>query len=448
MIGEPLVRVAFVDDDEDLRNSTRQTLELAGYEPLIFDRAEAALSALDETFDGVVVTDLRMPGLDGLQLFEKLNARDPTLPVLLVTGHGDVGTAVAAMRRGAYDFITKPFSTDALLASVARALDRRRAELENRRLLRQTEEAAARSALIGVSQATERLRRSIGQLAQADVDILIEGETGTGKDLVASLIHRASRRRRRPMITLDCGALPETMIESELFGHTPDAFPGARWTRIGRIEEANHGTLYLDQVELLPLAVQPKLLRACDERLVTPLGTNESKPVDFRLIVSSRDKLANRVSAGTMLDTLYYRLNAIELHLPPLRTRPEDIPVLFMHFLNQAAHAARTSTPEITDATWRRLLGHDWPGNVRELANFAKGLVLGLDERPPAGINSDVGGLTDRVGKFEAEQIRRVLAETEGNIGKTIEMLRLPRKTFYDKAKRYGIRPRAWKRKE
>lgn len=438
--------VAFVDDDADLRESNRQTLELAGFEPLMFHNAEAALARVDSDFPGVVVSDIRMPGMDGLQLFAALRERDPALPVLFITGHGDVPTAVGAIREGAYDFITKPYAADALVRSVTRALELRRVELENRDLRAAAERAASTSALIGVSPAIEQLRRTVSQIAEADVDILIEGETGTGKTLLATMIHRASTRRRRPMVTVDCGALPEAMIESELFGHLPEAFPGARWTRTGKIEAADHGTLFLDEVDLLPLDAQPKLLRVCAERIVVPLGGNEPRRVDFRLIAASRRPLAERAAEGAMLDTLLYRLNGIVLHLPPLRQRREDIPILFAHLVGLSAERLRRAIPNIDDQTWRTVHNHEWPGNVRELSNFAERTVLGLADRDDMIASKRFRGLVEKMAQFEAEEIRNALAATRGNVTGALELLKLPRKTFYDKVRRHNIHPREWRR--
>ena len=438
--------VAFVDDDEDMRAANRQSLELAGYEPRVFSDARAALAAIDMDFPGVVVTDLRMPGMDGLQLFAVLRERDPALPVMLITGHADVATAVAATRDGAYDFITKPYPADVLIRAVGRALDQRGVTLENRRLRMLAERAAASSALIGVSPVIEQLRRTIDQIAKTDVDILIEGETGTGKTLVASLIHRASNRGRRPIVTMDCGALPEYMIESELFGHVPDAFPGARHTRTGRIEAAEFGTLLLDQVDLMPLAAQPKLLRACEDRVIMPLGANEPRAVDFRLIAASRRPLVERVAEGELLDTLLYRLNGVVLHLPPLRRRRDDIPILFSHFIDAAAQRHKRPTPPFTNAVWQRLLTGDWPGNARELSHYAERIVLGLTEGHGQAPDPNGAGLAERVEAFEAAQIRRTLAATGGSVAKAVVQLKLPRKTFYDKARKHNIRPQDWRR--
>jgi len=444
--GEPCRTVAFVDDDADLRRANARSLELAGHEVRLFDGATAALKAIGPDFPGVVVSDLRMPGMDGLQLFRALREADPELPVILITGHGDVATAVAAIRDGAYDFITKPYPPDTLLRSIARGLEQRRLCLENRRLRREAERAAASSVLIGQSPAIEQLRRTIDQLGDTEVDILIEGETGTGKTLVATLIHRTSRRRGRPLSTVDCGALPVAVIDSELFGHVAGAFPGAQHSRTGRIEAAEFGTLFLDEIDALPLAVQPKLLRAIEDRVITPLGSDKPRQIDARIIAASTANLRQAAAEGRFLSALLYRLNGVVLRLPPLRERREDVPLLFDHFLRDAAHRFGREAPAIAP-DHRAMLGeHDWPGNVRELIHYAERVVLGVEE---SALRREAGALSlaDRVGRFEAAQLRQALDDHDGRVGAAIESLRLPRKTFYDKLKRHGIDPAAWRQR-
>jgi two-component system C4-dicarboxylate transport response regulator DctD len=445
--GDPCRVVAFVDDDIDLRRANAKSLELAGHDVRLFDAASPALAAIGPDFPGVVVTDLRMPGMDGMQLFRALHDADPELPVILITGHGDVETAVAAIREGAYDYITKPFFPDALLRSIARALEQRRLTLENRRLRREAEEAAASSVLLGRSPAIEQLRRTIDQLGDTDVDILIEGETGTGKTLVATLLHRTSRRRSRRLSTVDCGALPVGLIDSELFGHIAGAFPGAQHSRTGRIEAAEFGTLFLDKIDALPLAVQPKLLRAIEDRVITPLGTNDVRRIDVRVIAASTVDLDDMAEGGRFLSALLYRLNGVVLRLPPLRERKEDIPLLFAHFLQDAAVRLKRDAPAMTEDHWATLAGRDWPGNIRELIHYAERVVLGLegDKRQSEAASLS---LAERVTQFEATQLRRALSDSGGKAGAAIELLQVPRKTFYDKLKRHGIDPAAWRRRQ
>lgn len=441
----PCRRVAFVDDDADLRRANVQSIELAGFEPVACASASEALLRIDEDFDGVVVSDLRMPGLDGLQLFAALRARDPELPVILITGHGDVATAVKAIRDGAYDFLTKPYAPDGLLRIVGRALEQRALALDNRRLRRDADRAAASSALIGVSPEIDRLRRTVDQIGSAQIDILIEGETGTGKSLVAALLHRASGARR-PMVTLDAGALPEAMVESELFGHVAGAFPGAHASRTGRIEAAEHGTLFLDNIDALPLAIQPKLLRSIEDRVVVPLGTNEPRPVALRILAASSVDLSERVREGRFLDALLYRLNAVTLRLSPLRERRDDVPLLFDAFLEEGARRHRRDRPALTAEHWTTMNSHSWPGNARELGHYAERIVLGIDEPSRTRTDGKAPALAERMRRFEAAQLRDALAAASGNIAHAVEILRLPRKTFYDKLKRHGINPRDWRR--
>jgi two-component system C4-dicarboxylate transport response regulator DctD len=437
--------VAFVDDDADMRRANAKSLDLAGHDARLFDAAPAALAAIGPDFPGVVVSDLRMPGIDGMQLFRALRRIDPELPVILITGHGDIATAVAATREGAYDFITKPYQPDVLLRAIARGLEQRRLCLENRRLRRDAERAAASSVLMGQSSAIEQLRRTIDQLGDTGIDILIEGETGTGKTLVATLLHRTSRRRGQLLATVDCGALPESLIDSELFGHVAGAFPGATHSRTGRIEAAEFGTLFLDEIDALPPGVQPKLLRAIEDRVITPLGANEARPVDVRVIAASTGELRQLTADGRFLAPLLYRLNGVVLRLPPLRERREDVPLLFDHFLRDAATRLKREIPAITGVHWSMLTGHDWPGNVRELIHYAERVVLGLDDQSPDP-DAEVASLAERVAQFEAAQLCKALADHDGRVGAAIAALGLPRKTFYDKLKRHGIDPARWRR--
>jgi len=442
MSGEIRPKVAFVDDDETLRRANTQTLELAGFDVLAFDGAKAVLGAIDADFEGIVVTDIRMPRIDGFQLFRKLKEIDADLPVILITGHGDIAMAVEAMQEGAYDFIAKPYPADRLVQSVKRAVEKRRLVLENRELRRAAEAAEDELPLIGQTPSMERLRRTLRQIADADVDVLVAGETGSGKEVVADLLHRWSRRRTGHFVALNCGALPETVIESEFFGHEPGAFTGAQKKRIGRIEHSSGGTLFLDEIESMPPAAQVKLLRVLEKREITPLGSNEVRPLDLRVVAASKVDLGDPAARGDFREDLYYRLNVVTVSIPPLRERREDIPLLFAHFLNRAANRFHVDPPGVSDEIRRYLLAHDWPGNVRELAHFAERCALGLIETPaekkPAGDGENLS-LPQRVERYEAELIRQALAANAGDVKATIEALGIPRKTFYDKLQRHGI---------
>ncbi|GLK86848.1 sigma-54-dependent transcriptional regulator [Ancylobacter defluvii] len=435
--------VAFIDDDDALRAANTQALMLAGYAVAPYHSAAAALAELDASFSGIVVSDVRMPGMDGLELFRRLKRMDADLPIVLITGHGDIAMAVEAMREGAYDFIAKPYALDRLLGAVRHALEKRRLVLDNRALRQAAETASVDMPLLGTTPVMERLRQTLRQIADADIDVLVEGETGSGKEVVASALHRWSRRMARPLVAVNCGAVPETVIESELFGHEPGAFTGAVKKRVGRIEHAHGGTLFLDEIEAMSPALQVKLLRVLEAREITPLGTNEIRKVDIRVVAASKVYLQELVRRGSFREDLYYRLHVAAVRIPPLRERKADVPLLFGHFLGQAAKRFRRPAPLITAATRDHLANHDWPGNVRELAHYAERVALGLadDIPPPASAEDDAStaSLPERMEAYEAAQIRNALAATHGDIQATLKRLGIPRKTLYDKLRRHDI---------
>ncbi len=430
--------VILVDDDPDLRRALGQMLGLAGFEVRAFEGAEAALPALGPDFEGPLVTDIRMPRMDGLELFARVKAMDPDLPVILMTGHGDIELAVAALRDGVYDFIAKPFQSDRLAGTVARAAEKRRLVLENRHLREAASQAPEDLPLIGDTPGILRLRETARTVANADVDVLILGETGSGKEVVANLLHRWSRRASGNFVALNCGALPETVLESELFGHEAGAFTGAVKRRVGRIEHASGGTLFLDEIESMSPALQVKLLRVLETREVEPLGTNERRKLDLRVVAATKIDLGQAGARGAFREDLYYRLNVVTLRIPPLRERRADIPRLFAHFVQRAAERFGREVPKMTPGVRAHLDQHGWPGNVRELVHYADRVALGLDEAPPPG-PVEGATLAERVDAFEAMVIREALATHGGDLKATLEQLGLPRKTFYDKLKKHGI---------
>ncbi len=433
--------IAFVDDDDDLRNANRQTLELAGFTVVPFADALSALRVLTPDFPGVVVTDVRMPHIDGLELFRRLRAIDPDLPVILITGHGDIEMAVEALHQGAYDFIAKPYPADRLVQSITRAAEKRRLVIENRQLRQALESSDETLPLIGQTPVMQNLRKTLRHVANADVDVLIAGETGTGKDVAAGLLHEWSRRKQGNFVALNCGALPEAVIESELFGHEAGAFTGAQKRRVGRIEYASGGTLFLDEIESMPLSTQVKLLRVLETREVTPLGTNEHRPIDLRVVAAAKVDLGSPDQRANFREDLYYRLNVVTISIPPLRERREDVPLLFMHFLQRAAARFKSEAPEMTPALRSRLIDHDWPGNVRELSHFAERVALGLGDLDGARIShlADTISLPEAMERHEAKLIREALSTNNGDVRSTVEALGIPRKTFYDKLQRHGI---------
>ncbi|TGQ44662.1 MULTISPECIES: sigma-54 dependent transcriptional regulator [unclassified Mesorhizobium] len=443
MTSDEAAPVILIDDDSDLLKATAQTLELAGFAVSGFSVASDALAALDVRFAGVVVSDIRMPEIDGLQLFDRILRLDADIPVILVTGHGDIAMAVKAMKDGVYDFITKPFAADRLVQSVRRAAEKRRLVMENRALREATEQAQEGLPLIGQTPAMERLRRTLRQIADTDVDVLVTGETGSGKEVVASLLHRWSRRAKGNFVALNCGTLPETVIESELFGHEAGAFTGAQKKRIGRIEHASGGTLFLDEIESMPPSTQVQMLRVLEMREVTPLGTNELRPVDLRVVAAAKVDLGDPRQRGAFREDLYYRLNVVTISIPPLRERRDDAALLFFYFAERAAARFHRPVPAVPAAVHRHLQDHDWPGNVRELAHFAERFVLGLEEgtqAPDPVPTADAAmPLPERLERYEADIIRETLGRNDGDVRRTIEALGIPRKTFYDKLQRHGI---------
>ncbi|RMQ49782.1 Sigma-54 dependent transcriptional regulator/response regulator [Pseudomonas cichorii] len=429
--------VIVVDDEAPIRQAIEPWLTLSGFRVQVYSRAEECLEHLPEHFPGVILTDVRMPGMGGLELLARLQALDKDLPVILLTGHGDVPMAVEAMREGAYDFLEKPFSPQTLLTNLSRAMEKRQLVLENRRL---TEQADARTqldaTLLGVSPSLQVLRRNVLELSQLPVNVIIRGETGSGKELVARCLHDFGPRASKPFVALNCAAIPEHLFEAELFGHESGAFTGAQGKRIGRLEYADGGTLFLDEIESMPMAQQVKLLRVLQDKRLERLGSNHSIDVDLRIVAATKPDLLEEARAGRFREDLAYRLNVAQLHLPPLRERREDIVQLFNHFARTAAARMGRQAPNLSALQLSQLLSHDWPGNVRELANAAERQALGLDiaEAPQQGQS-----LASQQEAFEAQCLRASLSRHKGDIKAVLNELQLPRRTLNEKMQRHGL---------
>lgn len=437
--------VILIEDDDDLRPALQQALELEGYRVEAFAAAQPVLNRITRDFAGVVISDIRMPGMDGMALLRSVLAVDPALPMVLITGHGDVAMAVEAMREGAYDFIEKPFPVQQLIAVAGRGIEKRRLVLENRALrdeLGRSDGLEAR--LIGRNPAIRRLREEITAISDTDADVLIVGETGSGKEVVARALHDFSLRSEQPFVAINCGALPAEIFESELFGHESGAFTGAQKMRIGKLEHANGGTVFLDEIESMPPDLQVKLLRAIEHREIERLGSNKTVPLDVRFVAATKADLLEQSRAGKFRADLFYRLNVVTLAIPPLRQRKDDLPLLFHHLAREARARYRRELPELTPALEAEILSHDWPGNVRELRNVADRWVLGLwaGFGMAAGNETEEGGtLSDRVAAFEKRMISRELERQGGRMKPTYVALGLSRKGLYDKIVRLGITP-------
>ncbi|ADW18494.1 two component, sigma54 specific, transcriptional regulator, Fis family [Desulfobulbus propionicus DSM 2032] len=446
-------QVLFIDDERHIRQANMQTLELADLEVLCFEDAESALPHLSMDWPGVVICDIRLPAMNGLEFLLQTQKIDRDLPVILITGHGDISTAVQAMRDGAYDFIEKPYSAERLVKTVQRALEKRALTLENR-VLRQELEAhsAPGPRIIGKTPAMVQLRATIARVADTGADILIVGETGTGKELVARSLHEHSQRRTKNFVAVNCGAVPESIIESELFGHEAGAFTDAKKTRIGKFEYADGGTLFLDEIESMPLRTQVHLLRVLQERVLERLGSNTLIPLDVRVVAASKIDLFLAAEAGQFREDLYYRLNVVCLKIPPLRARLEDIPLLFHHFLLVAGHRYQQEAPLPTSSQMNALMAYNWPGNVRELRNLAERYVLlgsqygwSLDQLLSGTETKQEYSLARQVDGFERGLIEQALLASNGSIKDVMDALAIPRKTLYDKMRKYGLDKRDYK---
>ncbi len=437
--------VVLLDDDVHLRTALLQTFDLAGLRVQAYGSSQGILEALPVQWPGVLVTDIRMPGMNGLELLEQLQQLDGQLPVLLITGHGDVPLAVQAMRNGAYDFLQKPFASELLLDSVRRALEVRRLVLENRSLrLALAEQRVLGERLLGHSPSVQRLREQVSALATIQADVLILGETGSGKEVVARALHDLSSRCDAPFVAINAGALAETVIESELFGHESGAFTGAQKRRIGKFEYANGGTVFLDEIESMGLDVQVKLLRLLQERVVERVGSNQLIPLDIRVIAATKEDLLGAADAGRFRADLYYRLNVAQINIPALRQRSEDILPLFQHFVSVASEKYSIAEPVLTPNIRALLLGHEWPGNVRELQNAAERFSLGLDlaiSSTTLDLTLPTGGvpLSEQVEAYERSLIASELLNPHQSLREVAEALQLPRKTLHDKLRKYGL---------
>jgi DNA-binding NtrC family response regulator len=445
--------VLFVEDDPPVRTSLTQTLELGGLHVRACSCAEEALAHLKTGFQGILVTDVRLPGMDGLTLLKRAIELDPDLPVILVTAHGDVAMAVQAMREGAYDFIEKPFAPERFLDATLRAMEKRVLRVAvNTLRLQLREKIGIDAALLGDSSSMMEVRRQVLLLAGTSADVMIIGDTGTGKELVARCLHDHSRRRDRHFVAINCGGLSDTLLESELFGHEMGAFTSANKRRIGKFEYANGGTLLLDEIESMPLSFQVKLLRTLQDRKVVRLGSNDEVKIDVRIVAATKSDLLELSHQQKFRSDLFYRLNVAVLRLPPLRERLEDVPLLFEHFVTQAAERYERARPSITSGFLHQLMAHDWPGNVREVRNVADRTVLGLQAEANdlshgsgTGAVATAHSLPEQLDLVEKSLIEQTLKQHRGDPSKAVESLGIARKTFYEKLRRHNIVIKAYR---
>ncbi|MFT4069699.1 sigma-54-dependent transcriptional regulator [Paraburkholderia sp.] len=443
MSDKQAIRVIFVEDEPDVRMGSQQALELAGFEVDAFASVEEARPHVRAGVPAVVLCDVKLPGMDGTEWLEEIRAIDANLPVIFVSGHGDIAMAVQAMRQGAYDFIEKPFPSEHLVVVVRRAAEKRSLTLQVQALRERLENSRGiESAILGHSAQMAHVRETVLTLAGTSADVVIYGETGTGKDLIARCLHDHSGRRRANYVPLNCGGLSESLAESELFGHEVGSFTGATQVRIGKFEYAQGGTLFLDEIESMPMAVQVKFLRALQERSIERIGSNKAIPVDCRVIAASKDDLKVLSDQQKFRSDLYYRIGVAFVKLPPLRERREDIPLLFEHFTLLAATRYERPAPMLNSAQLAELMAHAWPGNVRELRNVADRFVLGLlGDRLTATTDTHemLSGLPQQVEHFERTMITEELRRHRGDVTLASKALGLPKPTLYDKLRRLRI---------
>jgi DNA-binding NtrC family response regulator len=440
-----------IAEDEDLmRAILTRLLEEAGYRVVAARNAEEALERFASEDIAVTLTDIRMTGMDGLALLDHIKSIDAEALVIVMTAYSSVDSAVAALRKGAYDYITKPFVNEDLLQSVKNALRQRELFRENRSLRRELDRRYSFSEIIGTSPALQAVFRLVEKVAATSTSILIQGESGTGKELIARAIHHNSPRAERPFVAVNCGAIPETLLESELFGHTKGAFTGAVTNKLGLFRSAEGGTVFLDEVGEISAAMQVRLLRALQEHEVVPLGSSAAVSFDARIICATNRDLEKEVSEGHFRDDLFYRLNVIEIYLPPLRERREDIPLLARSFITRTAHEQQRDEKPIEPAAMSALINYNWPGNVRELQNaIERAFTLSNDEidlgsLPPRVRDAasptpmrDPDGLRPTLEEIERRHIFETMASVNQDKARAANILGIDLSTLYRKLKRY-----------
>jgi two-component system response regulator GlrR len=454
MAGE---KILVVDDDRGLLTLMKVRLEGAGYKVMLAERGTDALTRASEDTPELAIVDLKMEDMDGITLLEKLLQICPELPVLILTAHGTIASAVEATKKGAYDYLQKPFDAKDLLHRLKQALEVRRLKGEVERLRTLVEERYHFAHILTANQRMQQILRQVAQIAATDSTVCIYGESGTGKELIAKAIHVASRRTAGPFVAINCGAIPEGLLENELFGHVKGAYTGADQSKKGLLQQAEGGTLFLDEIGELPQALQVKFLRVLQEREFLPLGGVQPAKVDFRLIIATNQNLGASVAAGKFREDLYYRIHVVPIFLPPLRERPEDIPLLAQHFLRRFSQEMEKRLQGFTPEAMQQLMSYDWPGNVRELANVVERAVvlasddgvtidlLLLDKREAEKPRSGLLTLKEIREQSEKNYLVQVLTSAGGNVSRAAGLADMDRAHFYKLLRKYALDPAVFK---
>ncbi|MFC1660132.1 sigma-54-dependent transcriptional regulator [Gemmatimonadota bacterium] len=449
-----MARVLIVDDEESIGDALRQVFEYEGHDVRVALDGPEALSLVSESPPDVTFLDVKMPGMDGLEVLDRLRKEDPHALVIMVSGHGTIDTAVDATRKGAYDFLEKPLDTDRLLVTLRNALEVKGLSASVKRLL---DEVESRHEIVGASFQIRQVLERLDRVGPTEARVLITGENGTGKELVARAIHRLSTRKENPFVEVNCAAIPSELIESELFGHIKGSFTGAVADRAGKFEQAHGGTLFLDEVGDMSLAAQAKVLRALEQGVITRVGSSKPIQVNVRVVAATNKDLETEIREGNFREDLFYRLNVVPIEIPPLRERREDVPMLVRHFVAQLDPNDRATPRDISPPAMERLQRLDWHGNVRELRNtverlliLSSGEIIGVDD-----VDILVSGSTDS-GGFGAELLQAAtfaefkessekafllqkLREHEWNVSETARVIDMPRSNLYKKIERYGL---------
>lgn len=454
-------QILVVDDDNAFRIATAALLQDNGFAVQVASRGhEAQQIFTPEGFD-LVLCDLVMEGMNGLELLEWIKARSPETPVMMITGYGSVRTAVEAIRHGAYDYITKPCDNDELLIKIRRVLESRKKDRELRQLREELHGTYSFSNIVSQSDAMKGVFKLAGQVSDTDATVLILGETGTGKEMLAKAIHYSSSRKAKPFIVITCSALNESLLESELFGHEKGAFTGAQRARVGKFEDANEGTVFLDEIGDIPLHLQTKLLRVLQEKEIERVGSNKAIPVDLRIIAATNKDLQSMTKKGEFREDLYYRLNVFPIHLPTLRRRLDDVPLLAEHFTRKHNGLSGGRVKGLSPGAYASLAAYDWPGNIRELENVIKRALIKTEGEfivsvelpgiPDADLASSVASpsmsantpfkeyVKSIVRDAESRYLMQMLDQHQGNVKAVAELMDLDRKTVYKKIEEYGI---------
>jgi DNA-binding NtrC family response regulator len=440
------VSILVVDDEFSVRDSLYNWFKNEGYR---VDTAENGMEALRKLQEGpwdIALVDIKMPGMDGMELQRHIKKIDSTIILIIITAYATVDTAVEAMKEGAYDYLSKPIDPDKLSILIRNAVNQRRLIAENIQLKQKVEELSLQNEIVGDSPQIKKILEMIDTVARTDATVMIRGESGTGKELVAQAIHGKSNRRYFPIISINCGAFPEGLLESELFGHEKGAFTGAQYKRKGKLEMANGGTLFFDEIGNIAVKMQMDLLRVIETKQFTPLGSNKVVNVDFRIVAATNSDLEKKVAEKDFREDLYYRLNVFSIQIPPLRERTADIPLVARYFLEKYARSMSKDVTDISPEAMKMLVQYNWPGNIRELRNTIERALVVVGEREqiePDDLNllflSKENPPGDSLEEIEKAHVQRILEQADWNISRSAEILKIDRVTLYNKIKKYGL---------